>query len=65
MGVRLGMCVASLDRLVKRLEDLGMRKQRYIVYLNLIFNTFPDDLITNLRGLRFRTFSDHNSFCGQ
>src|SRR5580692_3143788 len=32
MGARLGMKVASLDELLARLKDIGMRPQRYIVY---------------------------------
>ena len=40
-----------------------MHPQRYNVYLGFISESLPDDLIRNLGSLRFRTFSDHNSFC--
>jgi hypothetical protein len=65
MGARLGMTVASLDRLLDRLRDIGLPPQRYIIYPQLISEALSEDLVPNLRGLRFRTFSDHNSFCGQ
>jgi hypothetical protein len=63
MGARLGMTVASLDGLLSRLPDLQMRPQRYVVYADLIADALYNDLAPNLPGLRFRVFSDHNSFC--
>lgn len=63
MAARLGMRVASLDELLARLTDLGMRPQRYAVYADLIAASLSDDLVPTLPGLKFRTFSDHNSFC--
>lgn len=63
MGARLGMNVASVQELLDRLKDIGMRPQRYIVYEKLIAESFSEDIVPNLPGLKFRTFSDHNSFC--
>ena len=36
MGARLGMTGASLDELLNRLPDLGLRSQRYLVYPNFL-----------------------------
>jgi hypothetical protein len=63
MGARLGMKVASLDELLARLRQIGMRAERYLAYTELVAETLSEDLVLNLPGLRFRTFSDHNSFC--
>ena len=63
MGARLGMTVASLDLLLAHLRDIGLPPQRYIIYPELISEALSEDIVPNLRGLRFRTFSDHNSFC--
>ena len=63
MGARLGMSMESLDTLLAGLEGIGLRPQRYIVYPEMIADSLSEDLATSLRGLRFRTFSDHNSFC--
>lgn len=63
MGACLGMQVSSLEALLTRLGDIGMRRQRYVVYEELISEALSEDLAPNLPRLRFRTFSDHNSFC--
>jgi hypothetical protein len=63
MAARLGMTEVSLDELFARLDELGMRRQRYVVYNDLIADSFSEDLVPNLPSLRFRTFYDHNSFC--
>ncbi|MEI7921123.1 MAG: hypothetical protein WCJ40_04370 [Planctomycetota bacterium] len=63
MSARLGMTSQSLGLLLGKLRILGMHPQRYNVYLGFISESLPDDLIRNLGSLRFRTFSDHNSFC--
>ncbi|MGD0898515.1 MAG: hypothetical protein ABR915_11810 [Thermoguttaceae bacterium] len=65
MGAHLGMAPASLDALLGRLEGIGLRRQRYVVYPEMIAESLPEDIVPNLRGLRFRTFSDHNSFCAR
>jgi hypothetical protein len=57
------MKTASLDELLSRLDDIGMRSQRYVIYADLVAESLSEDLVPNLPGLRFRTFSDHNSFC--
>jgi hypothetical protein len=63
MAASLGTDVSSLEQLLGRLDDIGMRRQRYVVYDDLIDESLPEHIITNLPGLKFRTFSDHNSFC--
>ena len=63
IGARLGMEEASLNELLSRLKDIGMRLQRYVVYVDLIAESLSEDLVPSLPGLKFRTFSDHNSFC--
>lgn len=65
MGARLGMTVASLDELLARLADIGMRPNRYIVYPDLVAESLSEDIVPNLPGLKFRTFSDHNTFCAR
>ncbi len=54
---------ASLDLLLAHLHDIGLRPQRYLVYPQLVSDSLAEDIVPNLRGLRFRTFSDHTSFC--
>lgn len=63
MSAQLGMTIESLDSLLHGLKSLGMHIQRYVIYQDLIAQTLSEDLVPNLPGLRFRTFSDHNSFC--
>ncbi len=63
LGARLGMRVESLDELLSRLKEVGMRPERYVAYADLIDESLSEDLVRSLPGLRFRTFSDHNSFC--
>jgi hypothetical protein len=63
MAARLGMRASELDSLLGRLPEIGLRPPRYIVYPELISEALADDLVANLPGLRFRTFSDHESFC--
>jgi len=63
VGARLGMKVAPLEKLLDVLGEIQMRRPRYEVYSELMATSFVEDLVPNLPGLRFRTFSDHNSFC--
>jgi hypothetical protein len=63
MGARLGMTEASVAVLLERLGEIGLRPQRYIVYPEMVAESLSEDIVTALRELRFRTFSDHNSFC--
>jgi len=63
MAARLGMQEASLNELLANLTGIGMCLQRYVVYPDLIAESLPDDLVRNLPGLMFRTFSNHDSFC--
>ena len=62
MAARLGMTEASFNELAQRLHEIGLRPQRYVVYPRMIAESLPEDIVPALRALRFRTFSDHNSF---
>ncbi len=62
MAARLGMTEESFGDLAQRLPDIGLRPQRYAIYPEMIADSLPEDIVPALRGLRFRTFSDHNSF---
>lgn len=63
IAARLGMKVESLDDLLSHLKDIGMRRERYVAYADLIDESLCEELASNLQGLRFVTFSDHNAFC--
>jgi hypothetical protein len=63
MGARLGMTEGSLEILLGKLSEIGLRPQRYVVYPELIAESLSEDIVPALPGLRFRTFSDHDSFC--
>lgn len=65
IAARFGMTVDSLNALLSRLPDIELRPQRYVVYDNLISESLTEDIVPNLRQLRFRTFSDQNSFCSR
>src|SRR5207237_292562 len=61
-AARLGMIPDSLEEVLAALPKLGLRRN-YHLYPGLIDETLGDDLIRSLRGLRFRTFGTHDSFC--
>jgi len=63
-AARLGMKPAMLETVIARRLDLPtpLRKE-YVFYGCLIDEELGDDLIRVLPGLRFRTFSHHESFC--
>jgi hypothetical protein len=61
-AARLGMMHHSLQELLPRLNEIGLRRA-YAVYSGLIDESLAEDLIGSLRGLRFRTFGTHDSFC--
>ncbi|MCL4205669.1 MAG: hypothetical protein KJ000_24570 [Pirellulaceae bacterium] len=63
MAAQLGTDTASLDELLGRLPDIGMRPQRYVVYADLIDRSLPRDIVSSLPSLEFVTFSNHDSFC--
>lgn len=63
MAARLGMQVASLNALLDQLNELGMKRQRYVIYEDLIADSLREDLAARFPNLRLRTFGDHNSFC--
>jgi hypothetical protein len=65
-AARLGMKPAMLDRIILHRMDLPtpLRKQ-YIEYECLVEEGIAEELIRVLPLLRFKTFYDHESFCGQ
>lgn len=63
MGARLGMSTESFDLFLTRMQAVGLRPQRYVIYPEMISEDLSEDLVSALPGLRFRTFYDHNSFC--
>jgi hypothetical protein len=65
MAARLGMTTASLENLLGKLDDFGMATSRYQVYGEFVAEALSEDLVRYLPGLRFRTFSDHDSYCAR
>jgi hypothetical protein len=63
MAARLGMTLESFGRLANRLPELGLRPARFLPYPDLASETMPEEILSTLPGLRFRTFSDHSSAC--
>jgi hypothetical protein len=61
-SARLGMQPESLEELIQVLPRIGLSK-RYAVYNGIIDESLSEDLVRSLRGLRFRTFGTHDSFC--
>jgi len=65
MAARMGMTVDFLERTLANIETLPVPQCSYVLYDALVDERLSDDLVTNLSGLRFRTFYDHESFCRQ
>ena len=63
MAAQLGTDPASLDRVLEGLSEIGMRRERYEVYHDLIDRSLPRDIVSSLPSLEFVTFSNHDSFC--
>jgi hypothetical protein len=63
MGARLGMSVGSLDTLLSNLAAFGMQPNRYLVGNEFVAESFTEDLLRHVSGLRFVTFRDHSAFC--
>ncbi len=63
MAIRLGMDLKSFDEISQRLDELGLRSQRYLPYDQMAAESLSEDIVPSLPGLKFRTFGDHNSFC--
>lgn len=63
MAAMLGMQEHSFQQFADQLENLGLRPKRYLPYENMASRELIEDVVPALRDLRFRTFSDHNSFC--
>lgn len=65
MAASLGMTEGSLDELLTRLPQLGLRPSRYLPYNDLVATDLVDDLVGAIPALRYRTFGDHNTFCAR
>jgi hypothetical protein len=65
-AARLGMTPAMLDQILDQAVPLPtpLRKQ-YRYFDCLVDKQIGEDLVRHLPALRFRTFSDHESFCQQ
>jgi hypothetical protein len=63
MAAKLGMHDGSLELIMGRLEDLGLRRQRYNPYPQIVAEELEDDLEAAFPEFRFVSFGDHNSFC--
>jgi hypothetical protein len=61
-AARMGMQPESLAEILPLLPKAGLRR-KYDLYAGVIDKTLSDDLVRSLRGLRFRTFGTHNSYC--
>lgn len=62
VSARLGMQPESLDKLLLELPRIGLSK-KYEVYQGIVDESLSEDLVSSLKGLRFRTFGNHDSFC--
>lgn len=58
----LGMTPESLTAILPCLPKIGLRRG-YEVYPGLIDEAIGDDVVRSLKGLRYRTFGTHDSFC--
>jgi hypothetical protein len=58
----LGVSPNSLKQLLPLLPKAGLRRA-YELYPGLLDKSLNEDLVRSLKGLRFRTFGTHNSFC--
>ena len=65
MAAELGMTSASLAELLKKLDQLGMPANRYVVYSELVAGSLSTDLVRFVPGMRFRTFANHGDYCRQ
>ncbi len=63
VACQLGMKETSLDSVFENLSRIGLRRHRYEVYPGLISTSFAKDLDAHLKRLKFRTFSDNNTYC--
>jgi len=61
-AVSMGMTEDSLQKLLIDLPEIGLRRN-YVLYPGFVDDALADDLIRSLKGMRFRTFGSHNSFC--
>jgi hypothetical protein len=62
VAASLGMKPESLAAVLRKLPEAGLRRT-YELYTGLIDKSLNEDLVRSLKGLRFRTFGTHNSFC--
>ena len=62
MSASLGMTSQSLDLILNSLRKINLVPKRYIVYPELICESFSEDLIKNLGFYEFSAYSDRNIF---
>jgi hypothetical protein len=60
LGLRVPMLTAIIER---RLQLPTPLRKEYLYYGCLVDESLGEDLVRTLPALRFRTFSDHESFC--
>lgn len=66
VAARLGMTPAMLNRILLGAAQLPTPlRKRYTYFDCLVDKQIGEDLVRHLPALRFRTFSDHESFCQQ
>jgi hypothetical protein len=58
----MGMQPKSLAEVLPLLPKAGLRR-KYDLYAEVIDKSLSEDLVRSLKGLRFRTFGTHNSYC--
>jgi len=59
----LGGTVDLLDLILKNRDAIGLPPRAYELFKELIDRRLHDDLLASVKSLRFRTFSDRESFC--
>jgi hypothetical protein len=62
MAASMGMKPKSLRAVLPVLPNAGLRRP-YELYPDVIDKSLSEDLVRSLKGLRFRTFGTHNSYC--
>jgi hypothetical protein len=65
-AARMGLQPPMLQRIIQHLDELPLpRAKRYLYFECLVDKDLSEDMVRYLPELRFRTFSDHESFCRQ
>jgi hypothetical protein len=64
MGARLGLNRDCFKQVLPEIQKL-LPRGSYVVFDELVDESLIEDCVTNLPGLRFRTFTDHEAFCSR